>query len=140
MKERFRLDRRLSADTHLVCDLPLCRVLLMDDSRFLWIVLVPRRHGVTELFELASSDRARLMDEIDRSAKALKKLARADKINIGALGNKVAQLHIHVVARMKNDPAWPDPVWGHGAALAYEPSVRDGLTKTLRRVLSICAG
>ena len=122
----FVLNLRLAADTAFIAVWPLSRVLLMNDSRFPWIILVPRCAGVAELFELDDSTRAMLMEEIARASERLKEwaLARAggDKINIGIIGNIVAQLHVHIVARARGDSAWPGTVWGTGKAVPYAPS------------------
>jgi diadenosine tetraphosphate (Ap4A) HIT family hydrolase len=128
----FILHPRLSADTAFAADWPVSRVLLMDDARYPWIVLVPRRADVTELFELGLQDRAALTEEIARAAQVLKAVSGAQKINIGALGNLVPQLHIHIVARNEGDAAWPGPVWGHGAAARYEPARREAFVEKLR--------
>ncbi len=116
----FSLDARLSSDTDFVGDLPLCRLLLMNDSRWPWLVLVPRRDNLAELSDLEAVDRTRLIEEAARMADWLKAHTRAEKINLGALGNIVRQLHVHVVARSAGDPGWPGPVWGFGAAVPYE--------------------
>ncbi|HTW33538.1 MAG TPA: HIT family protein [Rhizomicrobium sp.] len=118
----FALHPRLAADTIFVEDWPLSRVLLMNDARYVWLVLVPRRADIIELHDLASADRRLLMEEIARAGAGLKTLGGAAKINTGALGNIVPQLHIHVVARSPGDPAWPGPVWGHSPAEPYVPS------------------
>jgi len=115
----FALDARLERDTLFVGDLALSRLLLMNDTRWPWLVLVPRRDGLSELMDLNAEDRALLVDETARAAAWLKGYAKADKINVGALGNVVRQLHLHVVARAVGDPGWPGPVWGFGAAVAY---------------------
>lgn len=128
----FQLDPRLGRDTVFVADWPLCRVLLTDDARFPWLVLVPRRAGLTELDDLDEGDRTRLMHEIQRALKALRAAAACDKLNVGALGNIVRQLHVHVVARRADDAAWPGPVWGHGTAQHYAPEARDALLARLR--------
>ena len=117
----FDLHPRLAADTEFVCDWPLCRVLLMDDGRYFWLVLVPRLNGITEITELSPDDRARLMEEAARAGQIIKQ-AGAVKLNFGALGNQVAQLHLHVVGRAPGDPAWPSPVWGHSPATPYDPA------------------
>jgi diadenosine tetraphosphate (Ap4A) HIT family hydrolase len=109
----------LARDTVEVARLPLCRVLLMKDRRFPWLILVPERESVREIHELPAADRAELIEEIARAGEVLKRLFRPDKLNVGALGNVVPQLHVHVVARFAADPAWPGPVWGSGAAVAY---------------------
>jgi diadenosine tetraphosphate (Ap4A) HIT family hydrolase len=116
----FLLDERLRRDTLFVGDLPLSRVLLMNDARWPWLVLVPRRQGLVELTDLEASDRAALVEEVAKAAGFLKAHAKADKINVGALGNVVRQLHVHVVARTVGDRGWPGPVWGIGGATAYE--------------------
>jgi len=115
----FTLHPRLAADTVFVEDWSLSRVLLMNDARYAWLVLVPRRAALVELHDLASADRAVLGEELARAGQGLKTLAAAAKINTGALGNIVPQLHIHVVARSPDDPAWPGPVWGHSPAEPY---------------------
>ena len=115
----FSLDPRLEADTRPVGDLALSSVLLLNDARFPWLVLVPRRAGVSELTDLSEDDAAALMGEIRLAAGVMQELAKPDKVNVGALGNVVAQLHVHVVGRFRSDPAWPGPVWGHGARRPY---------------------
>ena len=115
----FTLDARLAGDTIPIGDLALCAVLLMNDARFPWLILVPRRAGVSELTDLSEADAAALMQEIRLASRVLTELARPDKVNVGALGNMVAQLHVHVVGRFRSDPAWPGPVWGHGSRTPY---------------------
>ena len=125
--DSFELHPRLAADTFFASDWALSRVLLMNDARYPWLVLVPRRAGLTELHQLRVEDRAFLMEEIVLAGERLKALTGAAKINTGALGNLVPQLHIHVVARSPGDAAWPGPVWGQGAAIPYEAAARDEL-------------
>lgn len=108
----FALHPRLEADTRKVDDWELCRVLLMDDARFPWIILVPRVAGASEIHRLEAGPRRALFDEWTRAAAALEVVTGAPKINVGALGNLVPQLHLHVVARFPEDAAWPGPVWG----------------------------
>lgn len=115
----FMLHPRLEADTHFAADWPLCRVLVMNDARYPWLVLVPRRGGVTEVTALASPDQVQLMDEIARAGRLVQAQPGVAKLNIGALGNLVPQLHVHVVGRHEGDPAWPGPVWGHSPAVPY---------------------
>jgi diadenosine tetraphosphate (Ap4A) HIT family hydrolase len=115
----FLLHPTLARDTVEVTRLPLCRVLLMRDRRFPWLILVPEREAVREIHELSPADRAELIEEIARAGEALQRLFQPDKLNVGALGNVVPQLHVHVVARFATDSAWPGPVWGSGAAEAY---------------------
>jgi diadenosine tetraphosphate (Ap4A) HIT family hydrolase len=135
----FRLDPRLAADTFPVGDLALCRVMLMNDSRFPWLILVPRRADLGEIFDLAPPERALLIEEAALAGERLKTFARAEKINIGALGNKVRQLHVHVVARLAGDAAWPGPVWGAGHASPYRPETATILVENLRRALELRA-
>ena len=115
----FSLDQRLENDTEPLQDWPLSRVLLMKDRRFPWLILVPRRDGIREIFELGGHDRKVLMDELCRASRALTHVFSPEKINVGALGNVVPQLHVHVVARRAGDAAWPGPVWGRGPAEPY---------------------
>lgn len=115
----FTLDPRLDADTIAVGDLDLCSVRLMDDSRFPWFVLVPRRVGVSEITDLGENESASLMSELRLAIRVMSELSQPDKVNVGALGNIVAQLHLHVVGRFLSDPAWPGPVWGSGPAVPY---------------------
>ena len=131
----FELHPRLAADTIFVTDWALSRVFLMNDARYRWLVLVPRRANLTELHDLDAADRAVLIEEIAHASQTLKSLTRATKINVGALGNLVPQLHIHVVARNPGDAAWPGPVWGQGTAVPYEPAARDLLLAELARSL-----
>jgi diadenosine tetraphosphate (Ap4A) HIT family hydrolase len=132
---KFQLDSRLETETAFVADWALSRLLLMDDARYPWLVLVPRRAELSEIHDLAHAERMVLIEEIARAAKALKSLTGAAKINVGALGNAVPQLHVHVVARNPGDPAWPGPVWGHGRAVAYAPQARETLVAQLREHL-----
>jgi diadenosine tetraphosphate (Ap4A) HIT family hydrolase len=120
----FTLDHRLEADTRPVASLSLCDVLLMNDARFAWLILVPRRNGLTEIIDLPDNARQELWQEIQQVAQVLREVAPCDKLNIGALGNIVRQLHVHVVARQKGDAAWPGPVWGSGRA---EPYLEDAM-------------
>ena len=115
----FSLDQRLAADTIPIGDLALSSVLLMDDARFPWFILVPRRPGASELTDLSDEEAGQLMSEIRIATRVMLELAKPDKVNVGALGNVVAQLHVHVVGRFRSDPAWPGPVWGHGSRKPY---------------------
>lgn len=126
----FQLDAKLAADTHFAQDWPLCRVLVMNDARYSWLVLVPRKAGVTEITGLNAPDRALLMDEIARAGRLVKSLPGTAKLNIGALGNLVPQLHVHVVGRHPGDPAWPGPVWGHSPPIPHQ-------AESLARILDL---
>ena len=135
MSNPFELDPRLAADTFLVGETPLNQVLLMNDARYPWLILVPRRGDTTEPFELSEVDQAQLWRESMRLGQAMKAHLAADKLNIAALGNQVAQLHVHHVARFHTDDAWPGPVWGVGSAVPYSDAARDALIGELRSLL-----
>jgi diadenosine tetraphosphate (Ap4A) HIT family hydrolase len=107
----------------------------MNDARYPWLILVPRRDGLTEMFDLDAADRQTLIEEIARASGGLKKLARAAKVNIGALGNVVPQFHVHVVARSPGDAAWPGPVWGQGNAQRYGSRALDEFVNQLVNAL-----
>ena len=115
----FALHPRLEADTRPVTALALCRVLLMNDKRFPWLIMVPERPGAREIHRLDAADRAALIEEVSRAAAALEKLTGAEKMNVAALGNQVPQLHVHVIARFAADAAWPGPVWTKPGAVPY---------------------
>jgi diadenosine tetraphosphate (Ap4A) HIT family hydrolase len=132
----FTLDPRLAADTVEVGDLALCRVLLMDDARFPWLILVPRRAGLTEITDLAEADAAALWQEIRLTTGVIQALAKPDKVNVGALGNVVAQLHVHVVGRFRSDPAWPGPVWGFETRKPYPLHARAQLIERARTLFA----
>lgn len=119
----FTLHPQLAGDTAQVADLAVCRVLLMNHAAFPWLILVPMREGLRELHELEDADFTLAMDEVRRVSRALQQFTKADKMNIGALGNMVPQLHIHVIARLRTDAAWPNPVWNSGVA---QVAIADG--------------
>lgn len=126
------LDPRLTASSLAVADLPLCHVRLHDDSRWPWLVLIPRVAGVTEIEQLTPDDRFRLVQEAVLAGRAVRAIGeaigfRVAKLNVGALGNVVPQLHVHVVGRRPGDPAWPGPVWGVGVAQPYASGLRDAV-------------
>ena len=133
----FSLAPQLEADTVPVGDLPLSRVLLMNDANYPWLILVPRLPGITEIIDLEANVQTQLLSEIARVSAALKSLTGCDKLNVAALGNVVPQLHVHVIARFKTDAAWPKPVWGVVPAKPYEHAARERLTGDLRRALQI---
>lgn len=136
----FALDPRLAADTSLVLDLELSSLLLMRDGNYPWLILVPRRAGAVEILDLTPEDRARLWSEIERVAEALKAETGADKLNVAALGNVVAQLHVHVIARFRGDAAWPAPVWGRVPAIPLDEPRTATLLAGLRSRLAIGDG
>ena len=131
----FALDPRLAADTHAIGALPFSDLLLMDDARFPWVILLPRIAGARELIDLDEGDQRLLLGEIDRVARALESLLHPDKLNIAALGNVVPQLHVHVIARFTSDAAWPNPVWGRGERIAYGERERAARIAALRTAL-----
>ena len=133
----FTLDPQLAADTLPVGDLDLSRLLLMNDARFPWLILVPRRERLVEIVDLPPPERAMLMEEIARCSQALRDVSRPEKLNVGALGNRVAQLHVHVIGRFKSDSAWPDPVWGRGAPQHYEDGAGPRLAASVRTALRL---
>ena len=124
MAEDFRLDPAFVATSHKIADLPLCEARLQDDVRYPWLVLIPRLPDLREIEELNVGHRIQLMEEIVLAGTAVRAVGAAlglavDQLNIGALGNVTAQLHVHVVGRRAGDPAWPGPVWGHSPANVY---------------------
>ncbi|MFV3128734.1 HIT domain-containing protein [Niveispirillum sp. KHB5.9] len=136
METGFDLDARLATDTVALCDWPLCRVLLMRNRLFPWLILVPRRAGAVEIHRLTAADQVLLTRETSAAARVLESLFQPDKINIGALGNVVSQLHMHVIARRRDDPAWPGPVWGRGLSAAYGGDELASLADQLRDLLN----
>lgn len=118
-REAFRLDHRLVNDTIYLGRLQLCEVLLFDDARYDWLILVPAVAGTVEFLDLSAAQQQQLAGEVQQVAGVLKKNGRGDKLNVGALGNVVSQLHVHLVLRHEQDPAWPGPVWGHSPAVRY---------------------
>ena len=131
----WSLHPQLAADTVAVGDLPLCRVLLMNDANYPWLILVPRRPDLVEILDLDEAERTRLMSEVARAAQALRAMTACHKLNVAALGNAVPQLHVHVIARFRGDPAWPKPVWGVVPARAYEAAKREALCASLSRAI-----
>lgn len=123
----FVLNPKLDADTIEITTLPLCLVRLMNDRRFPWVILVPARRDVSEIIDLDAADRATLIEEIALVSTVMRELFHPTKLNVGALGNVVAQLHVHVIARFASDVAWPGAVWG----TAPEPYGHDEIDRTL---------
>ncbi len=118
----FELDYRLEGDCVDIGSLPLCKILLMKDANYPWLILVPKRNDISEIFELDGDDQEQLIWESSFVAKRLMDTFHGDKMNIAALGNVVSQLHIHHVMRKRSDAAWPDPVWGAVQPRAYRPA------------------
>ncbi len=111
----FKLDPQLKNDTFFIKDLKLCQVLLMNNSLYPWIILVPKKADLIEIIDLSKEEQVLLIEEIALVSKALKKHLNPKKLNVANLGNMVAQLHIHIIARFENDSSFPKPVWGLGS-------------------------
>ena len=119
----FELDTRLAADSALIADGPLSQIRLMNDARFPWVVLVPRVAGASEWIDLSGDQQRLLLAEINQISRHLKQKPNVTKLNIGALGNIVRQLHVHLIGRHEGDAAWPGPVWGSGPAQRLDANV-----------------
>ncbi|WP_165191081.1 HIT domain-containing protein [Caulobacter soli] len=138
----FSLDLAFVATAADLGELPLCHARLQLDARYPWVVLIPRIAGARELEDLSATDRARLIEETVLAGTAVRAVAQVlglpvDKLNVGALGNVTPQLHVHVVGRRIDDPAWPGPVWGHSAGKAYGPKVLERAVAAARAALSL---
>ena len=131
----FQLHSQLAKDTSLIMNLPLSRVLLMNDARFPWIILVPERADLVDLHDLTHDDYNALTREIRGASKAMAALFKADKMNVATLGNMVSQLHVHIIVRYRSDAAWPAPVWGKGTAELYEAEAAETRIEDIRKAL-----
>jgi diadenosine tetraphosphate (Ap4A) HIT family hydrolase len=131
----FELHPRLQADTELVGHLTLSLVLLSKDANYPWVILVPKRADIREIYELDKADRQQLLQESCNVAEAMVALFNGDKLNIATIGNMVPQLHMHHVTRFESDSAWPGPVWGACAPVAYKQDQLDKRLGALRRQL-----
>jgi len=129
----WSLHPQLQKDTIDIGDLPLCRVLVIKDANYPWLLLVPRRPDMVEIIDLDEVAQGQLMTEITRVARAVKEITKCDKLNIAALGNAVPQLHVHIIARRKTDAAWPRPVWGVVPPLAHDAAEVQAFMSELRR-------
>ena len=132
----FSLDPRLLNDCEVIGDLPLCRVLLMKDSRYPWCILVPRQADITEIYQLSVEQQQQLLAESSLLGKKLMAMCEGRKLNVAALGNVVSQLHVHHVVRFENDAAWPGPVWGVGTAEPYDNKSLAAVIDKLRQDLA----
>jgi len=132
----FELHPRLKEDCIAIGDFELCRLLLMNDASYPWFILVPRREGVREIFDLSASDQQQFLVESSMLSERIHDHFKADKINVAALGNIVPQLHIHHIVRFEKDVAWPAPVWGHSAAVAYQEAELSRRVEEVRELLS----
>ena len=133
MTETWTLHPQLERDTASIGDLPLSRVLIINDANYPWLLLVPRRANIVELTDLDDVEQAQLMTEVTRVARALRTVTHCDKLNIAALGNVVPQLHVHVIARFRSDAAWPKPVWGAAAPRPYDREELHNFGQPLRK-------
>lgn len=134
MGQDFELDPRLAANTRVV-DWPLCTVFLENDARYPWLVLVPRRAGAREVFDLDEGDQAQFFKELTLVAERLSGALKPTKMNVAMLGNMVPQLHGHVIARFEGDPAWPGPVWGVGERVPYTDEEAEAAVVKMRERL-----
>lgn len=133
----FRPDPAFEAGSVAAAEWPLCHVRIQTDARFPWLILIPRVAGAVEIDDLSPADRAVLLEETVRAGEVVRRLGDAagrpvDKLNVAALGNVTAQLHVHVIGRRRDDPLWPDPVWGRGAAETYGPDALAAALELLR--------
>ncbi len=133
----WTLHPQLDRDTASLGDLPLSRVLVINDANYPWLLLVPRRPDIVEVIDLDEVEQAQLMTEITRVARALRSVTSCQKLNIAALGNAVPQLHVHIIARFIHDAAWPRPVWGAAPPRAYDREDLHTLVTPLRRAIWI---
>jgi diadenosine tetraphosphate (Ap4A) HIT family hydrolase len=132
----FTLHPQLQKDCIIIGDYPLCRLLLLNDRQYPWLVLVPRRQDVSEVYQLSEDDQLQLQKESSSVLAAMAAHFKADKMNVAALGNVVPQLHIHHIARYQHDPAWPKPVWGVLPTVAYGEDELQKCLLELRELLS----
>ena|SRR5579872_123717 len=137
MTSHWTLHPQLEHDTTAIGDLPLSRLLLSNDANYPWLVLVPRRLGASEIIDLDATDQAQLLIEVAQASRVLKEITACHKLNIAAIGNMVPQLHVHVVARRRDDPAWPKPVWGALPPRSYDSAERELFLATLRPKLGL---
>jgi diadenosine tetraphosphate (Ap4A) HIT family hydrolase len=133
----WTLHPKLLNDTALLGDLPLSRVLVMNDANYPWLILVPRKADITELIDLTEGEQMRLMSEVTGVARALRDVTACHKLNIAALGNMVPQLHVHIIARFRHDAAWPNPVWGVVPARPYEREALERFMQALRDMVGL---
>lgn len=131
----FTLHSQLKQDCFHICEFCLCLVLLVNDSRFPWLILVPTLDNLTELHQVPAQFRDQLFLEIEAASHTLEQLDHVTKINVAALGNQVPQLHIHVIGRSMSDAAWPSPVWGVGTSVPYDPKGRERMEMFLKSTI-----
>ncbi len=133
----FQLDPRLAADCTEIGELGLCKLLLMNDARYPWVILVPQQPDLVEILDLLPLQRTALYIEIETVMEAMQRACSPHKLNVAALGNMVRQLHVHIIARQEGDAAWPGPVWGKGEAVKYENAARETLVRKIAQELGL---
>ena len=133
----FELHPQLAADCFVIGDLPLCRLLMLNDTRYPWFILVPRRAEIREIHHLEIADQQQFWAESNQLSHIIEALFTPDKLNVAALGNKVSQLHIHHIARYQSDDAWPAPVWGRFPALPYADDLKEERLAEIRNLLAL---
>jgi len=140
MREQFQLHRQLANDCFVITDLPLCQLLLCNDSAFPWFILVPKVVGVEDIYQLDWQQQQQLLNESSMLSEVLMQEFNGDKMNVAALGNVVPQLHLHHVVRYKNDPCWPKPIWGQQALTPYSDealaAIKNRILPKLAAILS----
>jgi diadenosine tetraphosphate (Ap4A) HIT family hydrolase len=132
----YNLNPRLEGDSLPVVDLPLSEVRLMKDANYPWLLLVPRKPDLVEIIDLEEADQLQLMREIALASRVLREVTECEKLNVGALGNQVSQLHVHVIARFRDDAAWPGPIWGAVSPRPYDEAQDAHLIDRLRTAFS----
>ena len=137
--EPWSLHPQLARDTIAIGDLALSRLLVVNDANWPWLLLVPRRAGASEIIDLDEVERAQLMTEIARVARALKEVTACDKLNVAALGNVVPQLHVHVIARRSGDAGWPKPIWGAAQPVPHDASELNRFVTAIKRKVWVAA-
>lgn len=133
--DTFSLHEQLARDTVRLGSWPLCEVLLMNDSQYPWLILVPRRSGLREIYELSDADLQQFMRESCWLGQRLMDEFGGDKLNVAALGNQVPQLHVHHIVRFRDDAAWPAPIWGKFPAKAYAPEAMSAICERLASIV-----
>ncbi len=128
----FKLDERLEQDSIFIGQFDLCQLRLINKDAWLWFILVPLRANTTEIFQLSTADRYYLMDEINAMSVLMQEVGKFDKLNVGALGNIVKQLHVHVIGRQEDDAGWPGPVWGVSAGSSYSDEAISKIVERLK--------
>ncbi|MEP1932298.1 MAG: HIT family protein [Roseibium sp.] len=132
----FSLNARLEGDSLAVFDLPLCTVRLLKDANYTWLLLIPRKADMVEIIDLDEGDQLQLMREIAAASRVLRSVTKCEKLNVGALGNQVSQLHVHVIARFRDDAAWPNPIWGAVPPQPYDNPTADHLITRLNEAFA----